>query len=816
MRLLFLFWLALFATFSSSVDAVTPPAEIPATELNIVRYWYSLSEKSPDLEAVVTQATEFQRANQFDKAQVKQALLNEANAEFHGNFNGSEVLVVNLREEIKDYDFDQKGFMFGVFDGNAYIPVRSPVLTLQRSRVRLDEIEYRIVFDNPQPFALLDMPTEQARMFLNGRNSQLVNVTIKMQPISAQTDEINTGYSSQTQRTLIVHVAEVSVSVEKNNQLVWQKSAGLMAADDIAQANQTSGEVVTVTQHNIETLWYRMQNIKPNFALIAAQSQKVKSANRFDKEQVFDVVMEEAEQQFDELIPNAKRFGGSIQSQLSEYDAINQGFHVSLFSGATYIEGGLFLDNAADFAFISMTPEQADTFLDTYGRYPNINVEFEAQPVLPQAKLTRLANLDSEKSILGYLTKVKLTASTGGQNQVLTDETREPLTPVQIQELARSPVTIDRAPHIEDADVVLTWAKAADIQPSFEAWVTNSQQYRMAANEFVQQRLYPVLLDERQQFYRQYKAAPFRVRIAARMGEYDFDNQQFEISRVDFTRILKYRDQIAADLFGDVADKDRQYELQLTNFADLQYFSASPKEAEELLTQMGSGRDITLDLLVYPALGIHNAAWGEKEVRQLQGLITDVRILGQSRWYFDTGRVMSRLFETTIAVPPSAVQSQVLVEKKPHLDPFNVDIKSMRLGMSKDAFETHALQTFGKVDPYRGNSNVLHFTNAGGESGYGYFDKANKLVFLQYYRTLPGRGKTEAVVASVKNKYGTPFKQDSQNIGSKIGYVYLYYSDPTEMGLDPKNSKVGLWVKIQESSQFKPITELEINLGTKP
>ena len=64
MRLLFLFWLALFATFSSSVDAVTPPAEIPATELNIVRYWYSLSEKSPDLEAVVTQATEFQRANQ--------------------------------------------------------------------------------------------------------------------------------------------------------------------------------------------------------------------------------------------------------------------------------------------------------------------------------------------------------------------------------------------------------------------------------------------------------------------------------------------------------------------------------------------------------------------------------------------------------------------------------------------------------------------------------------------------------------------------------------------------------------------------------
>ena len=352
MRLFALFWLAVIATFSGS--AAVPPDEIPATGLNVARYWYKLSEKSPDLEALVTQTTAFQNANQFDKAQVKQALLNEANTQFYGNFSGSEVLVANLEEKIEGYDFDRKGFMLGAFDGNAYIPVRSPTLRLQQRRERLDGVEYRIVFDNPQFFALLDMPTEQARAFLNGKNSQFVNVAIKMQPISAK-----------GQRTLIVHIVEVRVT--KDNQLVWQKSAGLMTTDDIAQANQTAGEVVAVTPDNIETLWYRMQNIKPNFALIAAQSLEVKNANRFDKQPVFDAVMQEAEQKFDERIPNAKRLGGSIQSHLSEYDAIKQGFHVSLFSGATYIEGGLFFDNAAEFAFINMTPEQADSFLDIYG-----------------------------------------------------------------------------------------------------------------------------------------------------------------------------------------------------------------------------------------------------------------------------------------------------------------------------------------------------------------------------------------------------------------------------------------------------------------
>ncbi len=798
-------------TFGSP-DLVRAEAELPASDLNVARYWYALSSETPDYEALAKSTNSYTRANQFDQPEIYKTLLEQTRTAFSTGFTGSELLAVNLQADLAQYDFERSGFALSAFNGQTFIPTTSPILNLGRDRVRLDNQSYRIVFTNPEPFAFMDLPPDEARTLLNGRRGIRAGLQITLQPVGAQVDQVNSGYSTKTMRTVMARIVEARVV--SGDMVVWEKSVGTMDASAVAEAAASAGQVVDVTEQTVETVWHRLLGTKPDFILAASKTSAFRSANRFDQDAVLDEEVAKAEQRFDALIPNAERFGGRIRTQLSEYDANREGFHVSLFSGGGFIEGGLFFENAEDFAFVPMAPGDAQAFLGKHGRFPSAVIDFEAQPVLPQSHLTSLADLTPEPRIQSYLTKVVITADNKGQQTTLVEEERAPLGRQDIQRLAAEAPSIDTAPVYDRADIVLTWAKATNQSPDFEAWAKAASDYRYAENEFVRQRLFPVLRQEREDFYKSYPVQPWRVRIAAQLSEYDFSNQRFELQRIAFDRTLSYSDGLTEDIFG-TAGRKRPYEVKLTNLEALRYFAIPKAQAEEILTQMGSGRSVTLDMLVYPTRAVHNAPWGEDETRLVEALITDVRLLGQSNRY--GGGKVSRLYDVSLTQPPAAsVVAEVNVDAKPHVDPLTADVKTMRLGMTRAAFEKTAKQTFGKVEPYRGQANVLRFENADGEAGYGHFDEAGKLAFLQYYRTLPGRGKTAAVEASVIEKYGTPFFRENKSIGSKITYSYLYFSDPAALGLDPKEPKVGLWVEIQESDQLRPITQLEINLGTKP
>ncbi len=810
MKPLFAFFATILFTGLFWLPAVAAP-ELPANDFNVARVWYGLSDQSPDFENIVKQTRRYAGANQFDRPEVYKTLLGEARQVFTSGFSGNEFLAVNLAVTVQNYDFERAGFALGAFDGNTFIPTKTPFLSLGRDRVRLDSNAYRLVFDNPQPYAFMDLQPDAARALLNGRNSKQLTLSMRLQPISAQVDQVKSGYSSQTMRTVIVRI--VSAELRDQNQVVWQKAEGAIDASTLAMAAAQAGQVVDVSEQTVKTIWHRLKGTTPDFTLEASQTSAFRSANQFDQQAVLETEIRKAQQSFADFIPNARLFGGRIRTRLSEYDANKGGFNVSLFSGASYIDGGLFFQNAGEFAFIPMTPQQADAFLDKHGKYPSALVEFEAQPIAAQAHFKNLASLTRERRVQSYLTKVVLTAESQGQRSVLINETRPPLMMEDIQSINALPASIDTAPAFEAADIVLTWARATGQTPDFDAWAKASNDYRRADNEFVRRRLYPTLVDQRKSVFTAYPLEPWRVRIAAKLSEYDFTNQRFEIHNVAFDRTLSYRDGLTTDLFGDVASRDRSYELKLTNLGDLRYFSIPAQNAEDILTQMGRGRSVTLDMLVYPTRAVRNAPWGTQETRLVEAVITDVRLLGQSSRY---GGEVSRLYETSIAKPPARIASDVAVDSKPHVDPMQADVKGLRLGMSRRDFETAARRIFGRIEPYKGQANVLRFENADGESGYGHFNQAGTLVFLQYYRTLPGRGRTAAVAESVMKKYGTPFSQEKRNIGSHIKYTYLYFSDPAELGLDPKKPRVGLWVEIQESNQLREITQLEINLGTKP
>ncbi|MGF1454590.1 MAG: hypothetical protein ACFB6R_04355 [Alphaproteobacteria bacterium] len=793
--------------------ATAPRAEtqLPASDLNVARTWYALADQSPDFEALVKASRRYTSANQFDRADVYQTMLGEVRQAFETGFNGNELLTVNLAIDVAKYDFERMGFPIRAFDGNTFIPTASPFLALGRGRMKLDGSEYRIVFDNPEPYAFMDLQPDAARALLNGRNSKRLSLTAVLQPISAQVDQVRSGYSNKTMRTVIARV--VSAEIRDKDTVVWQKAEGAMDTAAIAAAAQQSGQVIDITEQTVKTIWHRLKGTTPDFTLEASKTSAFRSANRFDQQAVLDAEVLKAERRFADFVPNARLFAGRIRTRLSDYDAAKGGFNVSLFSGASYIEGGLFFQNAGEFAFIPMAPREADAFLDRHGPYPSVIVDFEAQPVAAQAHLTDLASLTRDRRVQSYLTKVVLTAESKGQRTELVNETRPPLDRQDIASIQALPASIDTALPYEGADIVLTWARAAGKTPDFQAWAQASRDYRSADNEFVRQRLLPRLVDQRKEAFGSYALTPWRVRLAARLSEYDFNNQRFEIQNVAFDRTLVYRDGLRADLFGQTPARDRTYELKLANLGDLRFFSIPPAKAEEILTQMGRGRSVTLDMLVYPTRAVHKAPWGEKETRLVEATITDVRLLGQSRRY---GGEVSRLYETTIATPPRSVAADVAVDRKPHIDPRQADIKGLRLGMSRREFESAARKIFGRIEPYKGQQTVLRFESADGESGYAHFDPRGTLAFLQYYRTLPGRGRTDAVAQSVIKKYGTPFDRENRSIGSHIKYAYLYFSDPAELGLDPKEKRVGLWVEIQESDQLRPITQLEINLGTKP
>ncbi|MEM9137477.1 MAG: hypothetical protein AAGB01_09035, partial [Cyanobacteria bacterium P01_F01_bin.42] len=525
---------------------------IPATDFNVARYWYSLTDQTPNFEAMAKNSRAFQRANQFDKADVLKRVTQEYETVYAEGFTGSQLLMVRLGVTLENYDFENLGFTLKAFDGNTFLPMRTAFMNVTGGRVGL-EGDYRIVFQNPEPYAFLPMSPQIAKELFAGRNSVDGTLDITLQPVSAQEDQITQRYGmAKDYRTVVCRIVDVKVTAK--DRIIWQESAEMIDPSQLAALEAEAGRVVDVSPKNIETFWYRLQGITPNFTVQALSSSAVRQASRFDRDKAIEDETLKAQQAYQRLIPTAESMKGRITTSISEYDAVRGGFHLNLFSGQSFLGDDLnqlHFANGEQFAFVPMTPSEADAFLDTHGRYPKASVEFEIQPILAQTYLDRsgLPSLKPLRRVMGHLTQVSVVAQNGPDRTVLIDETLPEMSEADIAQYASLPLSIDTALTYNDPDVVLTWAKIIDRSPDLETWATRSSDYMYANNEFIQRRLQPVLMEEREAHFADYEVKPWRVRIGARISEYDFDNNRFEISRVAFGAPLKYTDGFPADPF---------------------------------------------------------------------------------------------------------------------------------------------------------------------------------------------------------------------------------------------------------------------------
>ncbi len=526
---------------------------------------------------------------------------------------------------------------------------------------------------------------------------------------------------------------------------------------------------VPATPERVAAYWFKETGTDPRFDLIALTSGEYASAPEINRQAVRQSIETELNAAYAAIDVSDDIYVLRINGRLSEYDPRAGGFFLGLFSGNSYIPLGLrddrnargafngqyelhFLNNP-DFYFWPETLERAQGLMASAGREPRVVVEFRVQPIAGQVVPP---GSGVARKVWGRIIDARLEMGT----QVPYSRSVAPVTP---QEMATARAqALDIITNPDDLTMAMLWHKIVDgPEPDWAAMVKNTDAMRRA-DIFARDEVEAALVADARAYYdRIDPSRAIRLTVNADVGPYDQANAEYPIAMGGAVRyssgfpFVAYPDDAARAAKRNAGRSfalpgtrgTTEFNMGFENGLELPGFPAD----QELARTIGLDLRGQAEVVVRPVAAevIENRS-GTDAQKVLHTRIEQIRVTDPR-----SGKLLHQAafprFEGDIEVRFRQPEPETFQG----VDPYTVDLRGLRLGMTEAEAVAVAEEVFGDVRYMTDPPSMIRAFGDNREQVKIILDMDRNVKALNYIRTWSD-DVAQPVMDAVLTRYGRP------------------------------------------------------------
>lgn len=567
--------------------------------------------------------------------------------------------------------------------------------------------------------------------------------------------------------------------------------------------------------------WHQETGVQPRFDLIALTSETYARAAEIDRPGILQAQVARMEADVASIDITDDIYVLRIRSRLSEYDPREGGFFDSLFAGASYIplplEGNPFTEdnfagraldgnyelhflNAPDFHFWPESEDKARAIMASAGREPSVVVEFRLQPIAAQpAPPVR----DATRRIYGRVLSVQVEDDRGNP---LFSRSVDPVAAPDMPAARAAARDVMASP--DDLTMAMLWHKIVDGPTPDWARLVSQDPVLGRADIFARDAVERVLIAQAQEYYDGIDPArAFRLTVNADVGPYDMATGVFPIT---MGGVVRYEHDFPFVAYPD--DVERRSRSQQVI------------RAPERTTHFGLAFENGTALEGFPAdqdtaraIGLNLRGMAEVVVRPVKAETVENRLGTDAEKFLlarieairvtegNSGKLLHEATYPRYVGPVEIALRTPAPETFEGVDPYDVEIRGLTLGMSEAEFTAAAQAVFGAAGPDSEDPARIRFRGGANERGYAVLDMDRNVKVISYVRSWEG-SLAQPVYEATITKYGVPgrgsevrtdpltrsdqealmhWTTNSQRVGGFTGRVWYWdYQEETTLYLD--------------------------------
>lgn len=526
---------------------------------------------------------------------------------------------------------------------------------------------------------------------------------------------------------------------------------------------------IPITPERAAIYWFKDTGTDPGFDLIALTSPEFAAAPEINRDAIRQSIEEELQTAFAAADVSDDIYTIRINTRLSEFDPRAGGFFLALFSGNSYIPLQLrdnrnargafngqyelhFLNNP-DFFFWPTNQETAQGLMASAGREPRAVVEFRVQPIAGQVVPPAT---DVARRIWGRVLEARVEIGT----QVPFSRQVEPVAPADMS-LARAQA-LDIITNPDDLTMGMLWHKiVGGPEPDWAAMVRNSESLRRA-DVFARDAVEAALIADARAYYDRIDPnKALRLTLNADVGPYDVSKAEFPIS---LGGAVRYNSSFPFVPYPDDAERAAKrnagksfvvpdgsgftdFNMTFENGRELPGFAAD----QELARIVGLNLRGQAEIVVRPvAAEIKENRSATDEVKILHTRIEQIRVVDPR-----SGKLLHRAayprFEGQIELRKTKPEAETFQG----VDPYTVEIRGLKLGMTEAEAVAVGEEVFGRVRYIEDSPALIRLFGQNGERAALYLDTDRNVKTINYVRTWSD-DVAQPVMDAVLERYGRP------------------------------------------------------------
>ncbi|MGS4945511.1 hypothetical protein ACVDG3_08530 [Meridianimarinicoccus sp. RP-17] len=567
--------------------------------------------------------------------------------------------------------------------------------------------------------------------------------------------------------------------------------------------------------------WHQETGVQPRFDLIALTSETYARAAEIDRPGILQSQVARMEADVASIDITDDIYVLRIRSRLSEYDPREGGFFDSLFAGASYIplplEGNPFTEdnfagraldgnyelhflNAPDFHFWPESEDKARAIMASAGREPSVVVEFRLQPIAAQpAPPVR----DATRRIYGRVLSAQVEDDRGNP---LFSRSVDPVAAADMPAARAAARDVMASP--DDLTMAMLWHKIVDGPTPDWARLVSQDPVLGRADIFARDAVEQVLIAQAQDYYARIDPArAFRLTVNADVGPYDMATGVFPIT---MGGVVRYEHDFPFVAYPDDVERRSRSQQVIRAPERTTHFGLAFENGDAL-------EGFPADQDTARAIGLNLRGMAEVVVRPVKAETVENRLGTDAEKFLlarieairvtegNSGKLLHEATYPRYVGPVEIALRTPAPETFEGVDPYDVEIRGLTLGMSEAEFTAAAQAVFGAAGPDSEDPARIRFRGGANERGYAVLDMDRNVKAISYVRSWEG-SLAQPVYEATITKYGVPgrgsevrtdpltrsdqealmhWTTNSQRVGGFTGRVWYWdYQEETTLYLD--------------------------------
>ena len=563
--------------------------------------------------------------------------------------------------------------------------------------------------------------------------------------------------------------------------------------------------------HAVTTL-FRLAGLSPDFEFMASQTNQYQRAHPLEKEEVLATLVRGAEAAFDNVGDANHFYRGLLRSSVSDYNMLREGYHINAFNGDSYIPlnppnyGGLrwpFPDefvliytNPGDFSFVPTDRQTALEYIKARRR-PSGDLDMVLQPV-------GYAITAKNDQAFRFELHCRIVSVKAGGNEPWFEKSVEPLTPAEVRtrklEIAKGPMHV-----VGNEEVAMTWARlSGEVTPATRSYVEARNSYLRDRNQFQFERQTNLEVSRGETLFGLITGTrPMTFRLGARLGSWDATSQRLTLES-PVTQSLTYSSQFpyepipGRDATRMSSFRQHEYVVRFSNPDAVSSIACDQATADFIKSEMSRRNQAELRIVAVP---VEVGTLGETEDRTRRYItckIVDAKV------FVNQYDAKFALVEKSFDAPEGPVTVKESAGIAIGVDPYDVDIREMKLGMTRAELLAAAKEGFPRVEE-KGPRELYLVSGDSREWVTVKFTPEDKVSWVFYTRSMNGY-QTTAMKQALVAKYGEPIPPKRRGYdpfgrtGGGVAGDDMQWTNPEAYPAELRGDKVGVSANVSHNS----------------